>query len=312
MQSRPPARAGALAALGALSLALAGCGLAVGSPPSGVRLLVTRDFGAHVLSRTGALKARSGETVISLLARNDAVIAGSAGRVVQDIDGAPGAQHAGATAQWFYYVNGVRARKAAGVTEVQPGDHIWWDLHGLTQAIEVPAVVGSFPEPFLNGTEGRRLPVRVECASVATGACDTVTETLRRLDVPAAISAIGSGGAPETLRVMVGPWAGLERLEAQILAQGPHTSGVYAQFSTDGHTLTLLAQNGQPVQTLHAGAGLIAATQQEKEAPVWVITGTADAGARLAARAFDQATLADHFAVAIAPGGAIALPDSSG
>ena len=68
------------------------------------------------------------------------------------------------------------------------------------------AVVGAFPEPFLNGIEGKRLPVRVECATVSGNACSTVTAALRELAVPAAIAAIGSGGAPETLRVMVGPW----------------------------------------------------------------------------------------------------------
>jgi hypothetical protein len=309
LRSRAPARAGVLAALAALSLSIAGCGLAVGSPPTGVRLLVTRDFGSRVLSRTDALKARAGETVMSLLAPNDAVGAGAGGRVVDDIDGVPSGREAGHPVDWFYYVNGVQARRAAAVTSVHPGDHIWWDLHAYGQAATIPAVVGSFPEPFLNGIEGKRLPVRVECASVSTGACDTVTEGLRRLDVPAAIAAIGSGGAPETLRVMVGPWVGLEGLEAQILARGPRASGVYARFSSGGHTLTLLGQNGQPVQTLHAGAGLVAATRQEKEAPVWEITGTDEAGVGLAARAFNQATLADRFAVAVVPGGAIALPE---
>ena len=39
----------------------------------------------------------------------------------------------------------------------------------------MPAVVGSFPEPFLNGIGGKRLPVRVECTDVAGSACRTVT-----------------------------------------------------------------------------------------------------------------------------------------
>ena len=31
----------------------------------------------------------------------------------------------------------------------------------------VPAVVGSFPEPFLHGSEGKRLPIRLDCAGAA-------------------------------------------------------------------------------------------------------------------------------------------------
>lgn len=295
---------------GAAALALAGCGLDVGPAPSAVQLLVTRDFGGRVLLRTGDLKRSGGETVLGLLAQNGSLRTSSDGRVVDSIDGAASSQQTGGAAAWFYYVNGIRAPKGPSHTSVHAGDHIWWDLHATSQAVDVPAVVGAFPEPFLNGTGGHRLPVRIECASVSTGACHTVTASLRHLGVPAAIAAIGSGGAPETLRLMIGPWDGLEGLEAELLADGPRTSGVYARFSGAGSTLTLLDQTGAPVRTLHAGAGLIAATQEPKEAPVWVISGTDEAGVEVAARAFDRSTLSDHFAVAIGPGGEIALPAS--
>jgi len=83
---------------------------------------------------------------------------------------------------------------------------------------------------------------------------------------------------------------------------------VYARFSDGGRTLTLLDAQGRPTRTLGADTGLVAATQSAKEAPVWVVTGTENAGVDLAARAFDQATLEDHFAVALTPAGALALP----
>ena len=296
--------------LTALALALAGCGLAVGPAPSAVQLLVTRDFGNRVLARSGDLDHGEGETVLSLLARNVPVRTGPGGRAVESIDGAASGGQGADAQSWSYYVNGVRASKGPARTPVHAGDHIWWDLHSASQVADAPAVVGAFPEPFLNGTGGHRLPVRIECATASTAACNTVTAALRGLGVPAAIAAIGSGGAPETLRVMVGPWDGLEGLEAQLLADGPRTSGVYARFSSAGRVLTLLGQDGAPVRTLHAGAGLIAATQEPKEAPVWVISGTDEAGVELAARAFDRSTLSDRFAVALAPGGPIALPAS--
>ena len=62
------------------------------------------------------------------------------------------------------------------------------------------------------------------------------------------------------------------------------------------------------MQRLTSDAGLVAATQSAKEQPVWLVTGTDEAGVELAARAFNRSTLADHFAVALAPGAAIALP----
>ncbi len=44
--------------LGALlgAAALVGCGLGAGPAPTAVQLLVTRDFGGHVLHQTGAPK----------------------------------------------------------------------------------------------------------------------------------------------------------------------------------------------------------------------------------------------------------------
>jgi len=298
----------ALVALVVLTLA----GSGVGSAPTAVQLVVTRDFGSRVLHRAGPLKAGEGETVMRLLRDHDAVDVISGGRIVQGIDGLSSHEEAGEPLDWFYYVNGVEAPRGAVATSVHPGDHVWWDLHDWSQAEKIPAVVGSYPEPFLNGIEGKRLPVRIECAAASPSACSTVIARLRALGVPAAVAAIGSGGAPETLRVMVGPWGGLEASLAQSLERGPRASGVYARFSANGGALSLLDQNGQTVQTLSAGSGLIAATQQAKEAPVWVITGTDIAGVERAADALDRSTLQDRFAVAIAAGGAIALPERSG
>jgi hypothetical protein len=298
------------AVLVALALALSGCGLDVGSPPSAVKLLVTSEFGARVLHSTGALRTSGGESVLELLQRNATVTTGPGGRRVQGIDGVPdgGEAERDSPAEWLYYVNGVQASKGPAAASVKPGDRIWWDLHDTSQAQDVPAVVGAFPEPFLNGYEGKRLPVRVECAS-SSSACRTVIASLQAVGVPAALAAIGSGGAPETLRVMVGPWSHVGGdLEASSIGRGPGASGVYARFSADGQALTLLDERGRAVRTLHGDAGLVAATHGVKEAPVWVVTGTDAAGVELAARAFNQKTLADRFAVELSPAGAIALP----
>jgi hypothetical protein len=297
--------------LGVVALALVGCGLGAGPTPSAVTLVVTRDFGARALPATGPLKLSGQVTVMGLLTRNYRVATREAGGFVDSIDGLAGGQEAGAPVDWFYYVNGVEASKGAAQTNVSSGDRIWWDRHDWSQAEGVPAVVGSFPEPFLNGIEGKRLPVRVECASLAGSACQTVVARLRALRISATVAAIASSGAPESLRVLVAPWASIANdLGAQSLANGPRASGVYARFSASGQTLTLLDQNGQSVEVLRSGAGLIAATRDGEEPPVWLVTGTDGRGVRLAASAFDQGTLQDRFAVALGPVGAIPLPDA--
>jgi hypothetical protein len=308
--TRSPMRGSVSRALGALASAcltaalLAGCGLGAGPAPSAVHLTVTHDFGASLVRSWSAPKVVGQETAMSLLMRNAKVTTRYGGGFVESVDGLSGGEAGGQPSDWFYYVNGVEAPKGAAATNVHPGDHIWWDLHDWSQTDSVPAVVGSFPEPFLNGIDGKRLPVLIECAVVAGYACRTVTERLRALGVPAAIAAIGSGGEPETLRVMVGPWIAVEGdPSTHQIESGPGTSGVYARFSTSGQTLAVLNEHGSPARTLTAGAGLVAATRRAEEAPVWVVTGTNAAGVELAARAFDTSALQDHFALALAPGG---------
>ena len=295
--------------------ALAGCGLGPGPVPEGVHLTVTRDFGAHLLTQTGAPRVVGTETVMSLLLRNDKVTTKYGGGFVESIDGLSGGQETGGDPlDWFYYVNGIEAPKGAAATNVNQGDHVWWDLHDWSQTDDVPAVVGSFPEPFLNGTEGKRLPVRVECAAAQSAPCRTVIERLRALGVPAAVAAIGSGAEPDALQVVVGQWTGIHGdPSVTSIESGPRASGVYARFASNGQTLTLLGGNGNTTATLTAGAGLIAATKDVESAIVWVVTGTDEAGVQHAAQAFDTSALQDHFALAVTSTSAqVPVPEASG
>ncbi len=295
--------------------ALAGCGLGPGPTPKDVQLTITRDFGARVLYGARAPKVVGQETVMSLLRRNVSVGTRYGGGFVQSIDGLSGATQgressAGGTQggepwDWFYYVNGLQAPKGAAETTVHAGDRVWWDLHDWSQTETVPAVVGSFPEPFLAGIEGKRLPVRVECAEVSGEACETVVARMRAAGVPAAIAAIGPGDEPETLRVLVGAWPAVRGTPAsEAIERGPRASGVYARFAGDGQSLTLLGARGLATRTLTAGAGLVAATRYAQEEPLWVVTGTDGAGVSRAADAFSEAALRDHFALALEAGGA--------
>jgi hypothetical protein len=293
------------------SLTLTACGLGAGRAPSAVQLTLTRDFGARPLHAWRAPHVRGKETVMSLLMRNARVTTRYGGGFVQSIDGLAGGSEGGQPVDWFYYVNGVEAHEGAAERNVRAGDRIWWDRHDWSQTDDVPAVVGSFPEPFLHGVEGRRLPVRVDCVSVGASACTTVTSRLRAAGVPAAVAGIGASGGPQTLRVLVGPAAALlgGQASARALSGGPRASGVYARLAANGAALELLDPDGRNVRTLRAGSGLIAATRAGQGAPEWVVTGTDTAGVEGAAAAFGAPALRDRFALAVtASGQPLALP----
>jgi Domain of unknown function (DUF4430) len=263
-------------------------------------MTVTRDFGAIALRSWGAPAVAGQETVMSLLLRNAPVGTRYGGGLVESIDGLAGGREAGRPVDWFYYVNGIEATRGAAATNVHPGDHIWWDRHDWSVTDHIPAVVGSFPEPFLNGIAGKRLPVRVECAKVLAAACRAVTSSLRAAGVPAAVAGLVSGAEANTLRVLVAPWPLLRGdPTAGVIARGPAASGVFVRFSPDGRSLTLLDRDGRPTSVLHGGAGLIAATASEGHAPAWVVSGTDSQGMERAASAFAQRYLHDRFAVAV-------------
>lgn len=247
---------------------------------------------------------------MSLLMRNSKVGTRYDGGFVQSIDGFSGGHAGGDPVDWFYYVNGVQAGKGAAETIVRPGDRIWWDRHDWSQTESTPAVVGSFPEPFTGGIEGKRLPVRVECEQPGAAACTTVTRRLRAVGVTTAVAAPSGAPSPDVLRVLVGTFRGLARDAAvQTLEHGPSTSGVYARVTGSGGSIELLDARGTTRATLGAGSGLVAATRHGEDAPVWVLAGTDQHGALAAAQALDEATLHDRFAVAVGPAGPLALPE---
>src|SRR5437764_2341002 len=198
-------RARLLAAL-LLAALLAGCGLGAGAGTGGVSLVVTRDFGDARVGGVHADRVPGSETVMRFLQRSFSVQTRYGGGFVQAINGLAGKYGGGSRVDWFYYVNGIEADRGAAAFRLHRGDHVWWDRHDWSSAQRVPAVVGSYPEPFLHGREGRRLPTRIDCASAAAAACGLVARSLRAAGVPAAQAAPGTTSDPDTLRVMGGPW----------------------------------------------------------------------------------------------------------
>ena len=219
---------------------------------------------------------------MSLLMRNANVTTRYGGGFVQSVDGLSGGDEGGQPVDWFYYVNGVQAPQGAAATNVHPGDHIWWDLHDWSQTDSVPAVVGSFPEPFLNGIGGKRLPVRIECATVSSAPCRRSARACARSACPPRSPRSDRGDEPETLRVLVGPWsAAAGRSGARIRSNRARARAASTRASPrPARRSRCSTEQGGVARTLTAGAGLVAATRYGEEAPVWFITGTDAAGVR--------------------------------
>ncbi|MGI8573273.1 MAG: DUF4430 domain-containing protein [Solirubrobacteraceae bacterium] len=291
----------------AVALTGAGCGLGAGRGTAGVTLTVTRGFGSSQIASISRGRVPGSETVMRMLERSFRVGTRYGGGFVQAIDGIAGGS---SRLDWFYYVNGIEAPAGAASTSVSRGDRIWWDLHDWAATDTIPAVVGSFPEPFVHGIGGRRLPTILECASDVAVACAHVSAALSKVGVQTPRQLLGTGSGSSSLTIVVGTWADLHRqLVADLIEHGPSASGIYARFAgPGGRTLELLDPRGSVVRTLAAGAGLVAATADASSEPTWLVTGTDGAGVLAAARALSPSRLRDHFALAVQRGTYLPIP----
>jgi hypothetical protein len=307
---RRSSRIAAAAAAIVISATAVGCGFGPGPGTSDVTMTVTRNFGDHTIKAVTEQNVPGSETVMRMLERRFTVSTRYGGGFVESIDGQVGSS---ARTDWFYYVNGIQASVGAANTAVHKGDRIWWDLHDWAATDSVPAVVGSYPEPFLHGLGGKRLPTTLECATDVGAACKVIEAQFTKEHIPIALQYIGTGSGQDSLGVVVGTWHDLRpQVAAGLIDHGPSASGVYARFSSSGQNLILLGPDGNPARTLSAGAGLVAATADSQSKPTWLITGTDPAGVLAAAKAVNAGSLRDHFALAVSPGGAIPVPVGAG
>ena len=200
-----------------------------GAPTKGVSLTVTGAFGNRQIQTVSRSKVPGSETVMRMLERSFKLSTRYGGGFVESINGlAPNA----AITDWFYYVNGVQASKGAATTAVHAGDHIWWDLHNWSATQNIPAVVGSFPEPFTSGIGGKRYPVTLECGSDVDAGVYAGHQGADGRAYPRLQSVARHGVGPATLGVVVGTWSEIHaEVAAELIAHGPGASGVYARFS---------------------------------------------------------------------------------
>jgi hypothetical protein len=302
-----------LAAALVCAAATAGCGFGPGSSSDGdATLTVSRDFGAERLVDAKLTDPPESETVMRFLDSEAEVTTRYGGGFVQSIDGLEGTERGSSAFDWFFYVNGIESPIGAAEARVYGGDRVWWDYREWTGAMRVPAVVGSWPEPFVHGSEGKAFPVRIDCLT-EDGDCSPVADRLEREGIAASISTERAKLGEELLRVVVGPWEEVRQDRAAVqIEDGPAHSGVFADIeptAEGGYEIVALDPRDGESDRLGAGSGLVAAVRLGEEQPTWVVTGADDAGVDAAVELLDTESLRDRYAVAVDERGEeLALP----
>ncbi len=295
------------------AVAAAGCGVGPGEASEGeASLTITRDYGAEQIGEGTLSGPAPSDTVVRFLDREAEIETSYGGNFVDSIDGLDGSTVDGGPEDWFFFVNGIYSDVGAGETKVRPGDRIWWDYRRWAEAYRVPAVVGSWPEPFLNGYGGERFETTVECLAPAEY-CDEVVGALRREGVEPELESVEEPVAhPGELRVLVGEW---ERLRsdpaARMIESGPGTSGVYAEMTGcgGGWDLSILGSDARPRQNL-PDAGLVAAVQRGAERPTWLVTATDEGSLPDAIALLGVDSLRSRYAVASSGEDELPIPAS--
>ena len=220
----------------------------------------------------------------------------------------PAAPSTAAAEDWFFFVNGIYSDIGAGEAKVHAGDRIWWDYRDWAEAYRVPAVVGSWPEPFLARTSRASTRHGASSASPTDAAmrrCRLPRLSRRRRRLRRATTVAKPDDAPRRpSRARRRPGIGVrdDPAAAQI-ENGPGTSGVYARIAACDSAKRLrafdrsapTASRGQQL----ADAGLVAAVRENEDQPTWVVTATSpDALARRHRLCSASMDSADRYAVA--------------
>ena len=267
---------------------------------------MTRDYGSEPVIEPVSERVSEADTVMRVLERRAQISTRYGGGFVQSIEGLEAEEALGSGPRdWFFYVNGVESTVGAADYSLHGGERIWWDYRDWSTAMRVPAVVGSWPQPFVGGYEGRARPVSVLCIGGGAKACGLTRQRL------AGTGASLTGPADAAIRVLVGPWRTLRRDPAAAqIEDGPEASGVFAEIDGAGAACRIegMDEGGRPVRRFGRDAGLVAATRRYEAPPTWVVSGCDEVGVEAAARLLDGADLRDRYAVVTEGGAETPLP----
>lgn len=258
----------------------------IGSPYK-TKLVVTNNYGHQEMfnKEVGIVKDEVG---MEVLFRNLDITTAYGGGFVNEINGL----ESGFTfytgderkkEDWFYWVNGILAPVGIAEYTPQPGDVIWWDYHDWSVTMFIPAVVGSYPQPFKNGFWGKVSDTIILYEEDFFDEAESLKESLNEKGVKTVILTEYS---PELLEdedhyvIALGVWKDLSK-ESQFLNtinKKNKLVGVYGKFTDEG--LSAIDFKGQIIKTFEKDAGFIYAHSPGVNGlkPFWCITGTDEIG----------------------------------
>ncbi|MCR4435142.1 MAG: DUF4430 domain-containing protein [Clostridiales bacterium] len=258
--------------------------------PYHVDLIVTRDYGHKNIFAKNVGLVRD-EVGMEVMFRNLDIQTAYGGGFVNAINGL----ESGYTfftgkdrkkLDWFYWVNGILAPIGVAEYKPQPGDVIWWDYHDWSLTMFVPAVIGSYPQPFKSGFMGKNPGTVIMYTEDTKEDAQKLKESLTAQGVKQVDTAAYNPGiirAPKKYYILLGVWDELSQNNEDLKDINAKNKlvGVYAKF--EDRKLQALNFKGKAISTYdHSGAVYAYGASIGSINPIWLVTGTDLQGYRLA------------------------------
>lgn len=281
-----------------------------------VTLLVTKDFGAQVITAKKVEIEKDG-TVLDLLEANMKIETDYDGGFIKGINGLKTDKGglSGKRTDWFFYVNGVCADMGADAYHLQGGEVVWWDYHlwhGMGSAN--PAVIGSYPQPFIHGYGGQAGATTV----MYTPDKKALGEKMKKALTTQGVKTVSIKEIDENVLkkrkgpvLVLGEWQELNQIKwLQDFNNAYRKTGSSVHFTDQG--LDLLLYNGEAGRRVSGSTGVLLATGSGlgDKAPLWIMSGTDEKGLEEAVNllASEPNKISGMYSAAIKAGKVVRLP----
>jgi hypothetical protein len=253
-----------------------------------VTVAVTRDFGQELILAE-ELIIEDGTDAMEALQAVAEVETKYGGGFVEAINGLSSEE--AKRLDWLYYINGISLSLGAKDYRLRDGDVEQWDLRDWGYLQFVPAIIGAFPQPFLNGIRGEVRPTAVVYDAPFAEEAGALAAKLEERGVAEvrleSAETLADGVKEQNNLIILG---GADNGLIFELNELPKKMGFFAYF--EGGKIMVLNEKGEPAGEYGVGWGLIQATQNpwspggigSGEGCVFIVSGADESGVRSAAK----------------------------
>ncbi len=275
-----------------------------------IQLMVTRDYGASYLGNYSIVSVEK-MSVMEILKSNLKVETAYGGGFVSSLEGLKNGGTVGGMRQdWFFYVNGIASNRGADQVSVTGGDRIWWDYHGWKTGVAQTAVIGSYPEPFINGINRGNNQVTIMATPESKIWAEKLAGQLKNNGSQMTVTDIDNNRLVNRNGpiIVIGKWSQLADCSVlKALNDAGARNGCGMQF--DEESLKLLDNTGQVKNEVGDGWGVIVASGRGlgDSAPLWLLVGNDEGAVEQIVKILinEPNKTAGRFGVAVGPGGQV-------